>query len=255
MCRQVGILMGKKPVDLIGMKKKFVTMLSLSQQGGPDAAGMATIDSNGEYSISKVQGLVPNLFKDMDSNHAFNNWDTKTGIVVGHTRWVTRGTASNPLDNHPLRRGDVLGTHNGTITNADRLFKIFNLPRISAVDSELLVQLVNACVTGTKLDERTMDRALAYIEGNMSAVMVNLNNPNELIIIKGDRPLFFFTNSEKRAMLYSTERQVLEAVTKGEKGWGELKIPHYHIATFSRKNLNVPKMRSFYFSDKWSRMI
>lgn len=44
--------------------------------------------------------------------------DNETTILMGHTRWRTRGNEFNNRNNHPIRAGIVIGTHNGTIYNA-----------------------------------------------------------------------------------------------------------------------------------------
>ncbi len=64
--------------------------------------------------------------------------DNHTTILMGHTRWRTRGSEANSRNNHPIRAGIIIGTHNGTIYNADYLFRRLGLPRYAEVDSELL---------------------------------------------------------------------------------------------------------------------
>ena len=46
----------------------------------------------------------------------------------------TRGDERVNRNNHPIRAGDVIGTHNGTIYNADYLFRRFKLRRFAEVD-------------------------------------------------------------------------------------------------------------------------
>lgn len=41
--------------------------------------------------------------------------DNRTTILLGHTRRRTRGDERIDRKNHPIRAGDVIGTHNGTI--------------------------------------------------------------------------------------------------------------------------------------------
>ena len=62
---------------------------------------------------------------------------------MGYTRWRTRGNEFNNHNNHPIRAGIVLGTHNGTIFNADHLFRRLGLPRYAEVDNELIFRLVD----------------------------------------------------------------------------------------------------------------
>ena len=69
--------------------------------------------------------------------------DNETTILMGHTRWRTRGNEFNNRNNHPIRAGIVIGTHNGTIYNADYLFRRLGLPRYAEVDSELIFRLAD----------------------------------------------------------------------------------------------------------------
>ncbi len=64
--------------------------------------------------------------------------DNRTTVLLGHTRRRTRGDERINRNKHPIRAGDIIGTHNGTIHNADYLFRRFKLLRFAQVDSELL---------------------------------------------------------------------------------------------------------------------
>lgn len=39
--------------------------------------------------------------------------------VLGHTRAKTKGSEFNPLNNHPIIVGDIIGIHNGGVKNDD----------------------------------------------------------------------------------------------------------------------------------------
>ena len=67
--------------------------------------------------------------------------DNRTTLLLGHTRWRTRGDEQVNENNHPIRAGNILGIHNGTTYNANYLFRRFKLRRFAEVDSELLCRL------------------------------------------------------------------------------------------------------------------
>ena len=46
----------------------------------------------------------------------------------------TRGDERVNSNNHPIRAGEVIGTHNGTIYNTDYLFRRWKLRRFAEVD-------------------------------------------------------------------------------------------------------------------------
>ncbi|HEQ71850.1 MAG TPA: hypothetical protein ENN69_05115 [Spirochaetia bacterium] len=61
----------------------------------------------------------------------------RASLLLGHTRWRTRGDERVNRNNHPIRAGDVIGTHNGTIYNADYLCRLFKLRRFAEVDDRI----------------------------------------------------------------------------------------------------------------------
>ena len=67
--------------------------------------------------------------------------DNRTTLLLGHTRRCTRGDEKINENNRSIRAGNILGTHNGTIYNANTLFRRFELHRFAEVDSELLFRL------------------------------------------------------------------------------------------------------------------
>ncbi len=69
--------------------------------------------------------------------------DNETTILMGHTRWRTRGNEFNNRNNHPIRAGIVIGARNGTIYNVDQLFRRLGLPCYAEMDSELIFRLAD----------------------------------------------------------------------------------------------------------------
>lgn len=99
--------------------------------------------------------------------------DNETTILMGHTRWRTRGNEFNNRNNHPIRAGIVIGTHNGTIYNADYLFRRLGLPRYAEVDSELIFRLADQFAPEGPIDQEGLKKALALCRGQMGAVLAS----------------------------------------------------------------------------------
>ncbi len=91
--------------------------------------------------------------------------DNRTTLVLGHTRWRTRGDEQVNENNHPIRAGDILGSHNGTIDNANSLFQRFKLPRFAEVDSELLFRLAGRAARGGPIDIERFKARLKLCRG------------------------------------------------------------------------------------------
>jgi len=129
---------------------------------------------------------------------------------LGHTRWRTRGSEQNNRNNHPLRAGQVIGTHNGTIYNADELFRALGLRRHAQVDSELLVRLADLAVSGDSIAPEAFLRLLAPCRGQISAVLAAVGAPGRVVVLKGNKPLEFRYSRRHRAVAYSTDPGVLD---------------------------------------------
>jgi len=131
--------------------------------------------------------------------------------LMGHTRWPTRGTHLDNRNNHPLVSEDdsVALSHNGTITNADALFRRLRLLRTAQVDSEILLRLAerNATCSGINVDGFIDD--LACCAGKLSVVAVASSRPTEILLIKGNQPLELRHNAELAVLAYASEPGII----------------------------------------------
>ena len=93
---------------------KTVKGLETLQHRGQESAGIAHIDENNKFIIDKKIGLVRDTFKESS--------DISTHMTLGHVRYSTSGTKTNPLDDvQPLygigndKLGEFVIAHNGNI--------------------------------------------------------------------------------------------------------------------------------------------
>jgi amidophosphoribosyltransferase len=226
MCAQLGIILGNKrrrSGDLEHITKLFgwyfTYLLLLSERRGPHATGAALLKSDGEYSLFKRPLGASEFVKDNAFRELLGQIDAGTTLLMGHTRWQTRGDASNNLNNHPIRAGEVIGTHNGTILNADRLFKRLRLPRHAEVDSELIFRIADALLDDGRLDPAAIRARLALCQGQISAVLASRLDPRTVMVIKGNKPLEFRYHKEHRAMVYASDAICLDVVFARDAGW------------------------------------
>lgn len=180
MCGIVGYI-GKKeafPILLKGLKRL--------EYRGYDSAGIALL--NGDLSVYKKAGKVSELEKVTDGAHVSAN------IGIGHTRWATHGEP-NDTNAHPhlSQSGNLAIIHNGIIENyasiKSELQKrgyIFH----SDTDTEVLVNLIEEV---WKQDKTTLEDAvrvaLNEVVGAYAIVVLDKNNPNQLIAARKGSPL------------------------------------------------------------------
>ena len=153
---------------------------------GYDSAGVALLSDN--VTTYKKAGKVADLEKIVDLGKV------KATIGIGHTRWATHGEP-NDRNAHPhiSQSGNLAIIHNGIIENyasiKAELVKrgyVFN----SDTDTEVLVNLIEEV---QKTENTTLDNAvriaLNEVVGAYAIVILNKNNPDQLIAARKGSPL------------------------------------------------------------------
>lgn len=181
MCGIVGYLGNGDayPVLIKGLKRL--------EYRGYDSAGVAILE-NGDLSLFKCKGKVVDLENIVDE-------DSKTGgIGIGHTRWATHGVP-NDVNAHPHLSGDgkLALIHNGIIENyASIKEELKNRGHVflSDTDTEVLVHFIED--VRSKLNVSLFEAvriALSEVHGAYAIVVLDKENPNQLIAAKKSSPL------------------------------------------------------------------
>ncbi|MBN8671956.1 MAG: glutamine--fructose-6-phosphate transaminase (isomerizing) [Flavipsychrobacter sp.] len=176
-------------VGYIGTKEAFPILLKglkRLEYRGYDSAGIALL--NGDLTVYKKAGKVSELEKVTDGQKL------NATIGIGHTRWATHGEP-NDRNAHPhlSQSGNLAIIHNGIIENyaaiKEELQKrgyTFN----SDTDTEVLVNLIEEV---WKQDKSTLEDAvrvaLNEVVGAYAIVVIDKNNPNQLIAARKGSPL------------------------------------------------------------------
>ena len=234
MCGQVGLILGRKrrtQAELADLRRLFEWLLLHSEVRGPHATGLAWLKVNGDYRIVKEPLPARDLVARDAFRQALAQVNSQTTVLMGHTRWSTRGDPANNRNNHPLRAGVVIGTHNGTLYNADRLFRRFRLARHAQVDSELLFRLADRHTPEDAIDPVGFTQALRLCRGQMSAVMASVLDPATILVLKGNKPLALWLHRQQRVVAYASETRFLMAALGDAAGWRPLNVPAMTLLT------------------------
>ena len=154
---------------------------------GYDSSGVA-IHNSKKVNVFKQKGKVQDLI-DFAANK-----DTKGKLAIGHTRWATHGLP-NDINAHPHQSGDkkISLVHNGIIENYTILKEELELRGHqfeSETDTEVLVHLIEEIHKNSKYDLFDAVRiALNEVIGAYAIVIINSDNPNELIAARKSSPL------------------------------------------------------------------
>lgn len=181
MCGIVGYIGFREawPIVIKGLKRL--------EYRGYDSAGIALID-NDDLNIYKKAGKVKEL-------EDFAEGQNLTGTIgMGHTRWATHGAPSDRNSHpHTSNNGRLSIIHNGIIENyailKDELEQrghTFN----SDTDTEVLIHLIEEIYKNEKTDLLEAVRlALKEVSGAYAIVVMDQDNPNELIAARKGSPM------------------------------------------------------------------
>ncbi len=165
---------------------------------GYDSAGIATINSQGEFDLAKSVGRIDLLAEELLRHPAQGQ------IGIGHTRWATHGPPTK-TNAHPHLGGNgrIAIVHNGVIENyqalKDRLISqgyVFQ----SATDSEVIAHLIDYCwqeleqedpqpITTRERLQVVVELALAQLRGTYGLVVLFRDHPDLMIAARLGSPL------------------------------------------------------------------
>ena len=171
-------------VAYIGHQKAFdiiIKGLKRLEYRGYDSAGVAIHDTN-SLMLYKKKGKVADLLASIGSKN------TSGFVGIGHTRWATHGPP-NDVNAHPHESGHkkFALVHNGIIENYATLKKEL-IQRghkfHSDTDTEVLMHLIEDIHSNSKSKLTLYEAvriALSEVIGAYAIVVINKDNPNELI--------------------------------------------------------------------------
>ena len=221
MCGIVGYLGEKDAYPII------VKGLQRLEYRGYDSAGVALIDNG--IKLYKCKGKVSDL-----ENHTAGK-DKSGSVGIGHTRWATHGEP-NDLNAHPHQSmsGNLALIHNGIIENYASIkaaLKEKGYKFQSDTDTEVLVNFIESIYIEESVDlGEAVRKALNHVVGAYAIVLLDKNNPDQLIVAKKSSPLVigvgkgeFYLASDATPIIEYTKNVVyledeeIAILNKGEK--------------------------------------
>ena len=180
MCGIVGYLGPKEAYPIL------IKGLHRLEYRGYDSAGVALI--NGGLNVYKCKGKV----SDLENFAKGKNLGGQIGF--GHTRWATHGEP-NDVNAHPhfSQAKNLVIIHNGIIENYAPIkeqLKKMGHAFTSDTDTEVLIHLIEEIQKkeNVRLGE-AVRQALNQVVGAYAILVMDKNNPNEIIAAKKGSPL------------------------------------------------------------------
>ncbi len=202
MCGIVGYIGNKEayPILIKGLKRL--------EYRGYDSAGVALIGEQGMH-VHKKKGKVADLEQHIGLELVNGN------MGIGHTRWATHGQPSD-INSHPHMSGNgrLALIHNGIIENYDSLKKELEKRGHkfqSETDTEVLIHLIEEIQekAGLSLNE-AVRQALLEVVGAYAIVILDRENPSQLIAAKKSSPLVVGLGEEGEFFIASDATPIVE---------------------------------------------
>ncbi len=210
MCGLAGIILekqdrSKKDIDII--KSSFRDMLIEADTRGGHATGFAILDRQGGYLIYKRPVDAWRFFGSKDAYDVLDITYNNVTCIMGHTRYATKGKPSINKNNHPIRAGNTIGTHNGSIHNHKELFRRYGMSRYAQVDSEAIFRLYETS-QGAK---DFADNRLPDVRGRVAIVWADLEFPEYIYAVKANNPLKLVYVPSLRVFAYGSTMDIINA--------------------------------------------
>lgn len=209
MCGLVGALLkpGVRTADAWRTILDVTTAnLIANEERGREAAGIAVIQRDGRYFIFKQPVTVSKLVEMPGYQQVLETVGPETVCMLGHTRWPTKGSRWQNVNNHPLEAQHVVGVHNGQIKNDDQLFTALALPRAGEVDSEIIFRLQDTInpTTSNGHYATALRRHLNLLDGRFATLSVDMRKPTQLLALKHLRPLCLHYEDPLHTLFFSS---------------------------------------------------
>jgi glucosamine 6-phosphate synthetase-like amidotransferase/phosphosugar isomerase protein len=136
--------------------------------------------------------------------------------IIGHTRFPTKGKPSNNLNNHPQVINNVIGVHNGVISNDDVLFDKFNkaFSRLARVDTEIIFQLISHFSRDEDKTITAIQNTATLLQGSYACAVQNVNHPYNLYLFRSGNPIRVQIFKDLGIIVFATREYFIDVAMK-----------------------------------------
>ncbi len=143
--------------------------------------------------------------------------------ILGHCRLKTKGTETNNKNNHPIICNDVVGVHNGCISNDDSLFRIYarTFGRNGEVDSEIIFALIDYFSRENHIHE-AIQKMSVITHGSFACAMVHRKQPHVIWLFRRHNPCDVMLFEDVGLLSWSSEKEYIKTSVRGVLNPGEI---------------------------------
>ncbi len=197
------------------------SLLEITETRGTDATGLSALFSDGNFFGQKM-GVSATEFiaryggkaDDFDGFlTVLRKYEVPLKMLIGHCRKKSAGSLNN-VDNHPIKVGNIIGVHNGTLKNHDLIFDNLKCDRNGEVDSEAIFRLMKHYTKDCKepFTVESVEEVCRRLEGTFSILSFNTNNPNQLVSARDGRPAEYCLIKPLKLVLIASEKKFFKSI-------------------------------------------
>lgn len=223
-----------------------------AESRGRDASGLAFVSAAQVNVIKKDLPAsefvdLPEYKETMDNYGGIfcDEYRRRPISILGHCRAQTQGTKRDNKNNHPIVRSEVVGVHNGMISNDYELFNRHanNFPRNALVDSEIIFALIEHYAKDGDIG-RAIRKATSVLRGSMACAMIHVKQPHLLWLFRNSSPCTIYHFVESGFIMWaSTEQQLINALA--DLDFGEIESIPFKQHEGVTIDLHRSKIRTF----------
>lgn len=198
----------------------FTEVLQSTRTRGPDATGVSALFADGDCMIQKGNVKSPEFIANFGgADNEYDGFvdnvrehDANLKMLVGHCRKSSVGNTWDNENNHPIKAGEIVGVHNGTLKNHEIVFDKLKCKRDGEVDSEAIMRLLET-MTNNCEDPFTVDALVETyrrLEGAFTIIAFNANNPYQVALIRKERPMEIAIIRPLKLVVVVSEKVFLE---------------------------------------------
>jgi glucosamine 6-phosphate synthetase-like amidotransferase/phosphosugar isomerase protein len=197
------------------MRYMTTELLLLTEDRGKDATGAAILFSDGNYvGMKRGEKVSDFLSKLGESKERYGGllkiWkehEYPVKVYLGHARATSQGSKDDNANNHPIKIGNIIGIHNGTLRNDDVIIKNLKCKRDGQVDSEAIFRLFEYYTNKGKepFTLNMVQDVVRRLEGQFAVTLFNSDNPYQVPVFRDSRPVEFVFIKKYRMLFIVSE--------------------------------------------------
>jgi len=258
MCGIVGAMalgkLAERPEKIRQESMIFLTteLLQLTQARGTDATGTSILFNDGNFMGLKMGISSPEFISRFGGSKTDfegflklwreNEYPVKT--YLGHCRKTSVGSAIDNNNNHPIKVGNIVGIHNGTLTNHDVIFERLECKRDGDVDSEAIMRLLSFySKKGTiPFTIEMIKEVCLRLQGTYSVVAYNADSPEQMTTFRDGKPAVVALIRSLNLLLIASEESYIKQALYRYNKHSKLYLSRIKFPLIKKDDIDIKTM-------------